>query len=106
MGQITRAGSPGYSRSRHEGARPRHAGSDLELRQATMSTTRMASLATRASLCALLAIFGWAYWTTLADIRHHWDIDPLYSHGYLVPGFATLLLWLRRDLLKGRDLRP
>ena len=71
-----------------------------------MSTTRSASLWNRWLPAALLALFAWAYWTTLVDVKHHWDSDPLYSHGYLVPGFACVLLWLRRDFLKGKDLRP
>jgi exosortase len=71
-----------------------------------MSTTQTAKPGNRWILAGLLALFGWAYWTTLVDVKHHWDLDPLYSHGYLVPGFACLLLWLRRDMLQGRDLRP
>jgi exosortase len=54
----------------------------------------------------LLALFAWAYWTTVVDVKHHWDQDPLYSHGYLVPGFALVLLWLRKGMLKGQDLTP
>jgi exosortase len=41
----------------------------------------------------------WAYWTTLRDAAERWSIDPQYSHGYLVPAFTALLLWLRRNLL-------
>jgi exosortase len=58
------------------------------------------------ALVGLLAVFGWAYWTTFVDLERHWETDPLYSHGYLVPGFAALLLWLRRDLLKGQSFEP
>jgi exosortase len=43
----------------------------------------------------------WAYWTTLGDMAQRWARDPQYSHGYLVPGFALLLLWLRRGRLTG-----
>jgi exosortase len=32
-------------------------------------------------------------------MSHKWNHDPQYSHGYLVPGFAALLLWLRRSHL-------
>jgi exosortase len=38
----------------------------------------------------------WAYWTTLAEAAERWANEPQYSHGYLVPAFAALLLWLRR----------
>lgn len=71
-----------------------------------MSDTRTAAFGNRLILAGLLALFAWAYWTTLVDVKHHWDLDPLYSHGYLVPAFACLLLWLRKDLLQGKDLRP
>ncbi len=47
----------------------------------------------------------WAYWTTLAEAAERWAHDPQYSHGYLVPGFALLLLWLRRDRVTS-DFRP
>jgi exosortase len=41
----------------------------------------------------------WAFWTTLGEVAQRWSHDPQYSHGYLVPVFAVLLLWLRRDRL-------
>jgi exosortase len=71
-----------------------------------MTTTPTAGHGSRFIFAGLLALFGWAYWTTLVDLKHHWDLDPLYSHGYLVPFFACLLLWLRRDMLPGQELRP
>ena len=48
----------------------------------------------------------WAYWTTLADMRQTWATDPRYSHGYLVPVFALILLWLRRSRLQLDALNP
>ena len=42
----------------------------------------------------------WAHWTSLTELAERWSHDPQYSHGYLVPVFACLLLWLRRDLLR------
>jgi exosortase len=50
---------------------------------------------TAAGLLALL----WAYWPTLGEMAERWARDPQYSHGYLVPGFALVLLWLRRERL-------
>lgn len=47
----------------------------------------------------LAAALLWSYWPTLADICHRWNVDPSYSHGYLVPAFALWLLWLRRGSL-------
>jgi exosortase len=32
-------------------------------------------------------------------MAQRWHRDPQYSHGYLVPAFALVLLWLRRDRL-------
>jgi exosortase len=50
-------------------------------------------------LAVLTACFAWAFWPTLADLARTWNSNPQYSHGYLVPAFAGLLLWLRRDRL-------
>jgi len=47
---------------------------------------------------AALALI-WAYWTNFGDMAWRWGHDPQYAHGYLVPGFAGALLWLRRDRL-------
>ncbi len=53
-----------------------------------------------------LVLALWAYWTALADAAERWSHDPQYSHGYLVPLFAGLLLWLRRGKLTATELRP
>jgi exosortase len=45
--------------------------------------------------CALL----WSYWPILVEISEKWASDPQYSHGFLVPIFAAVLLWLRRAQL-------
>lgn len=41
----------------------------------------------------------WFYWATLLEMVKRWSTDPRYAHGYLVPIFALVLLWLRRDRL-------
>jgi exosortase len=51
-------------------------------------------------LCGLAALSAWAYWPTWEVMAHKWVHDPQYSHGYLVPLFALVLLWLRRDQAK------
>lgn len=71
-----------------------------------MTITPSTGKGDRLVFAGLFLLFGWAYWSTLVDVKNHWDSDPLYSHGYLVPGFACVLLWLRKDMLKGQDLRP
>ncbi|HEX5270017.1 MAG TPA: exosortase/archaeosortase family protein [Gemmataceae bacterium] len=53
-----------------------------------------------------LAAVVWAFWTTLGDAAERWAHDPQYSHGYLVPAFAALLLWLRRRQLDRAAVAP
>jgi len=50
------------------------------------------------------AVLMWAYWTTFAQLAARWGADPQYSHGYLVPLFATVLLWLRRSEFQADQL--
>jgi exosortase len=47
----------------------------------------------------------WAYWPALGEMAARWSNDPRYSHGFLVPVFAGLVLWSRRGLLAGKTLR-
>src|SRR5207245_11413814 len=35
-----------------------------------------------------------------------WSLDRQYSHAYLVPVFATILLWLRRSHLTATSVSP
>jgi exosortase len=57
-----------------------------------------------ALLAGALLVVLWSYWTTLSQIALRWGQDPMYSHGFLVPGFALALLWFRRHL--AADFRP
>ena len=50
-----------------------------------------------ALLLLATAAFAWAYWPTLVSVVRRWSLDPQYTHGYVVPLFAALVLWLRRD---------
>ncbi len=52
------------------------------------------------------ASFLWAFASTMTDLAHVWQTNDQYSHGFLVPGFALVLLWLRRDKLDRASLRP
>ena len=47
-------------------------------------------------LIAAIELLIWVHWNTLVDTAGLWD-NPKYSHGYLVPLFAGVLLFLRRD---------
>jgi exosortase len=53
-----------------------------------------------------LAALLWAYGSTLAETQQVWATKPQYSHGYLIPVFAALLLWLRRDRLRLDEIGP
>ena len=53
------------------------------------------------ALCLL-----WAYWTTFVTMAERWSSDPQYSHGFLVPVFALIVLWSRRDHLQIEQLAP
>lgn len=62
-------------------------------------------------LCAaavgILALaFLWSYWTTLVTMADRWAHDPQYSHGFLVPIFALVILWHRRHLLPATFGKP
>lgn len=55
---------------------------------------------------ALAAVLGWCYAPTLATMADRWSSDPQYSHGFLVPLFALVILWSRRALLAKARWRP
>jgi exosortase len=48
----------------------------------------------------------WAYWPSLGKASGRWWGDPRYAHGILVPAFALVLLWMRRDRISGMEPRP
>lgn len=53
-----------------------------------------------AVLAGLLGVgLTWFYWPVLEEMFKRWSSDPRYAHGYLVPVFSLVLLWLRRDRL-------
>src|SRR5437867_3354514 len=58
------------------------------------------------SLVAATVAVVWAYWATLVDMSGRWAADPQYSHGWLVPIFAAVLLWFRRELLPEQGPKP
>src|SRR5579884_444603 len=64
------------------------------------------SLGTLVPVLFVSACFSWAFASTLTDLAHVWRTNDQYSHGFLVPGFALVLLWLRRDKLDRASLRP
>ena len=51
-----------------------------------------------------VALF-WAYWPSLEQMARRWSRDPQYTHGYVVPVFAIIVLWLRRHDFPGVSSR-
>ena len=58
------------------------------------------------SAAALGVCLLWSYWPTLTAMAQAWSHDPVYSHGYLVPLFALVLLWTRRQELEEKSYQP
>ena len=73
---------------------------------ASPATARRWPLAPVVALLVPLACLVWAFWTTFVDLAHDWKINPQYSHGWLVPVFAAVLLYARRDRLDLVALKP
>jgi exosortase len=67
---------------------------------------RYSSILLTLGLLAGVGAALWSYWTTLGEVAQRWAHDPQYSHGYLVPAFAVLILWLRRGRLRDSDRAP
>jgi exosortase len=49
-----------------------------------------------AILGSLFVVLLWAYWNSLEVAAAFWD-NPKYSHGWLVPLFTIILLWMRYE---------
>ena len=57
------------------------------------------------SCVPLLVALSWAYWPAIAQMARRWSQDPQYTHGYVVPLFAAIVLWFRRDKFPGLSAR-
>ncbi|MBS0264150.1 MAG: exosortase/archaeosortase family protein [Planctomycetes bacterium] len=51
-----------------------------------------------AAVVGLVLLF-WQFGPTMQSLVADWDAEEDYSHGYLVPPFALLMLWVRRESL-------
>jgi exosortase len=62
---------------------------------------RSSKLSRATIVLTLLVATGifWVFWSALGTMAVRWSHDPRYSHGFLVPVFAMVLLWLRRTML-------
>ena len=59
----------------------------------------IASMRTAICFAVPLGIVGLIYWPMLVAMARIWEVDPSYSHGYLVPLFAAAFACIswRRD---------
>ncbi len=48
----------------------------------------------------LAAVVLWSYMPVLGRLTQAWWQQPDYGHGWFVPVFSLVLLWLRRDMMK------
>ncbi|WP_168218939.1 exosortase/archaeosortase family protein [Limnoglobus roseus] len=49
----------------------------------------------------LAAVAAWGFAPVFRALTAKWSSDPQYSHGYLVPALAGVILYVRRDRLRG-----
>src|SRR4051812_3618710 len=54
----------------------------------------------------LAGALGWGWWATLQTMAERWAAGPQYTHGFLVPLFAAVVLWSRRGQLAGVRWQP
>ncbi len=58
-------------------------------------------------LLAVLALaMGWAYRPTFVELDRRWTTEPLYSHGYIIPIVALVILWTRRAVIQTAETQP
>jgi hypothetical protein len=53
-------------------------------------------------LAAIVAV----YCPTLQQMVNRWPRDPQYTHGYVVPLLALIVLWFRRDSFPSATIHP
>ena len=75
--------------------------------ESAVGNSRYVTLAAAAVLTVIMAI---TYWSAVAALVRRWYGDPDYTYGFLVPIFAAVLLWYRRDArergFQGKSLGP
>jgi len=57
-------------------------------------------------ISVLLALTGWAYWSTIVGLSKEWQSNDDYSAGQLVPLVALVFVYIERKNLRKCSLRP
>jgi exosortase len=61
---------------------------------------------TSAMAATLLLVLVGTHWATFSHMVDRWTHDPQYSHGFVVPIFALVVLWSRREMFKRMTWKP
>ena len=69
------------------------------------SASRKSGSITLAAGALLTAIILGTYWSAMAGLAQRWYGDSDYTYGFLVPIFAGVLLWYRREMLAGGEFK-
>jgi exosortase len=59
-----------------------------------------------AAAVAVTAVGALMYWRTLGDLIGVWNAEQDYSHGFLVPPFAAIMLWMRKNSFPASSAVP
>jgi exosortase len=70
------------------------------------SPSRAAWVLFAARFFAGLCLVFWVCWPSIERMQASWRQLPQYSHGYLIPAFAGIVLWFRRSELRARAPLP
>lgn len=74
--------------------------SSAPIRRAGWSSLKLAALVFVAGLVAAL------YYGVVRGLVHHWSIDSNFSHGFIVPIFCGVMIWLKRKELVALPVKP
>jgi exosortase len=56
-------------------------------------------------LAVIVVAIGWAYQPTFVELDRRWATEPLYSHGYIIPFLALIILWVRRSMFRPAEMK-
>ncbi len=99
------SGDPGKRSERQPEVQVAAPESSQEVTANEVATVKLSPIQISA-LAVFSAVFVWAYWPTLKLLVDTWNREPDYSHGFLVPVFAVVFLWIRRDVVSPLLTKP